>query len=180
MRNYRMAHVELVSRITQDLMREFGIAIEVVRQHSFKHVKESDECRMASQEREINSRNANLAIQACADRTNNTLSTQLNTVFYPTFASIQASVSAVPLFVSDALSRGNVFEDDLEIVEYLESQYSVIRLQWLGAVSQLFRWESNRVNVEGDFYIEEMQDCLGAAVVTFLKEDARIFETAGC
>ena len=84
------------------------------------------------------------AFNACAQRANFTMSTGLAELFYPTFRDIQDSSSTVPLLTLNALSRGNVFDDSQEILDYLQSQYDVIVMQWLSATSQLFRWETNR------------------------------------
>ena len=107
----------------------------------------------------VNSQTFGLAFNGCAGRANRTMAYGLTDIYYPTFQSIQTDVSYVPLLTIDALSRGNVFDDNQEILDYLLSQYDVIVMQWLGAVSQLFRWETNRFEVEGDFYNEEMYDC---------------------
>lgn len=97
-----------------------------------------------------NSNTMGLAFNACAVRANNTMATALTDVFYPTFQDIQNSVSPVPLLTINALSRGNVFDDNQEILDYLQSQYDVMVMQWLGAVSQLFRWDTTRFSVEGE------------------------------
>ena len=97
----------------------------------------------------------------CTTRANTITTGAIEEVFYPTFQDIQVSTSTVPLLTLDALSRGNLFDDQQEILDYLDSQYEVIILQWLGAVSQLFRWETNRFRIEGEFYIEEMTVCGG-------------------
>jgi hypothetical protein len=99
------------------------------------------------------------ALNGCAMRANRTMTYALNEIFYPTFVSIQESASTVPLATFDALARGNVFDDNQDILNYLDSQYEVKIMQWLGAVSQLFRWDTTRFNVEGSFYVEEMVDC---------------------
>ena len=106
-----------------------------------------------------NSQTFGLGFNNCAERANRTMAYGLTDIYYPTFQSIQTDVSYVPLLTIDALSRGNVFDDNQEILDYLISQYDVIVMQWLGAVSQLFRWETNRFEVEGNFYNEEMFDC---------------------
>jgi hypothetical protein len=96
---------------------------------------------------------------ACADRANATLTYSLNGGFYPTFQDIQNSVSGVPLLTMNALSRGNVFDDTQDILDYLQTQYDMMVFQWLGAVSLLFNWDSTRFAVEGNFYIDEMLKC---------------------
>lgn len=98
-------------------------------------------------------------INGCAARANRSMTYGLTDIFYPTYQSVQSSVSTVPLLTLDALARGNVFDDNQEILDYLESQYNVVVQQWLGATSQLFRWDTNRFRVEGNFYIEEMTTC---------------------
>lgn len=111
-----------------------------------------------------NSQTMGLEMNHCAQRTNATMVHSIDDKFYPTFRSIQDSVSPVPLFTLDALSRGNVFNDNVEIIDYLQSQYDVIVMQWLGAVSQLFRWETNRFLVEGNWYEDEIMDCAQDAI----------------
>lgn len=106
-----------------------------------------------------NSANFGTAFNACAQRANRTMVYSLNGGFYPTFQEIQSQASTVPLATLNALSRGNVFEDNQDILAYLISQYDVKVMQWLGGVSQLFRWDTNRLRVEGTFYTEEMIDC---------------------
>lgn len=111
-----------------------------------------------------NSQTMGREMNRCAGRANRTMTYAIDEIYYPTFRDIQDSVSPVPLLVLNALSRGNVFDDTDDIINYLQSQYDVIVMQWLGAVSQLFRWETTRFNVEGNFYVEEMIDCAQDAI----------------
>lgn len=106
-----------------------------------------------------NSATLGTRFNACAVRANATLANGLTEAFYPTFREIQEAASTTPLAVINALGRGNVFDDNFEIINYLQSQYDVKVMQWLGAVSQLFRWDTERFEIEGLFYIEEMLDC---------------------
>lgn len=99
------------------------------------------------------------SFNACSQRANTTMTYSLTNGFYPTFREIQSSASTVPLATLNALSRGNVFDDNQEIIDYLASQYDVKVMQWLSAVSQLFRWATTSLRVEGSFYAEEMVDC---------------------
>lgn len=96
---------------------------------------------------------------ACSQRANRTITYSLNGGFYPTFAEIQLQTSTIPLMTLNALSRGNVFDDNNEILAFLQSQYDAKVMQWLSSVSQLFRWDSERFEVEGLFYKDEMLEC---------------------
>ena len=64
----------------------------------------------------------------------------LTDIFYPTFQAIQQQTSELPLSVIDVLSRGNVLEDEREIIDYLSSRFYAAELQWFGLVSQYVRW----------------------------------------
>lgn len=77
-----------------------------------------------------NSATFGLAINGCAVRANRTMTYSLTDGFYPTFQEIQFSASTVPLATINALSRGNVFDDNQEIIDYLASQYDVKVMQW--------------------------------------------------
>lgn len=114
-----------------------------------------------------NSATFGLAFNACSQRANNTMVNSLQEGFYPTFQEIQSQASIVPLATLNALSRGNVFDDNQEILDYLISQYDVKVMQWLGGVSQLFRWATNRLRIEGSFYTEEMIDCTANIVESY-------------
>lgn len=144
---YRYAHVESIHVNYQGIMNEFGRAIEHVRSRGG-----------------ATPYNANLIINACARRANETLQRALTVNFYPTFSEVQMETSKIPLLTLNALTRGNVFDNNQEIITYLLSQYDVKVMQWLGTVSQLFRWEKTRVDVYGRFYIDEMNLCLGDAL----------------
>ena len=106
-----------------------------------------------------NSATFGLEFNACAQRANRTMVYSLTGGFYPTFEEIQYQASTVPLATLNALSRGNVFDNNQEILDYLLSQYDVKVMQWLGSVSQLFRWDTNRLRTEGTFYVDEMLEC---------------------
>jgi hypothetical protein len=171
MRMYRLAHVELVTEIFNGMMQVFGEDIEYVR-ISRRYVDgivaqvlgylggtPNDCLNSVTSRLAQNSANFGREFNACAGRANRTMAYALTDIYYPTFQQIQTDVSYVPLLTINALSRGNVFDDNQEILDYLVSQYDVIVMQWLGAVSQLFRWETTRFAVEGNFYNEEMYDC---------------------
>ncbi len=130
----------------QKLMREFAYSIEYLR------------------ERTGNQFEANMAINQCAQRANATLTDAIRTYFYPTFSIVQSSTSIIPLITLDTLTRGNLFNDADEMLEYVNLQYDAFVLQWLQTVSKFFRWEKEKVDVVGDFYIEEMNLCLCEAV----------------
>lgn len=120
-----------------------------------------------------------LNIQLCGLYANTTLANLMRNRFYPAFANIQVTISSVNVAVIDALSRGNALEDEDDIIEYLIANYRVIEFQWLTAVSQLLRWESNRYEVDGLFLVDEMTLCMAANTLSFvttaigLETDAR-------
>ncbi|XP_070503993.1 uncharacterized protein [Chironomus tepperi] len=172
MTHYRLEHVNLVTEIGLDMMEVFSVDLDIIRQSKdyvdmqFRNALDRlggnpNACLNEVQAAlDANSARLGTEFNACARRANATISNGLAEIFYPTFDSIQNSASTVPLLTINALSRGNVFDDAQEILDYLDAQYQVITLQWKSAASQLFRWDTNRFRVEGRFYIEEMLLCL--------------------
>jgi hypothetical protein len=182
-RNYRLAHVDLISNVYEELMTVFGDDIEGVRQMAYElndlvdaRVESVGSINPCIQEvidaRTENSERVGAAIQDCATHANVSLSLELTNVFYPAFASIQRQISTVPLAVIDALSRGNVLQDEEQIIEYLQALYEVKDMQWQGAVSQMLRWESNRWSVDGMFMVDEMTTCMARTLVDFITSTA--------
>lgn len=178
MRDYRLAHVHLVSRIYNALMVVFGDEIEQVRMMTYDLIDlinaraaelgGLNECLNGIvAQSSVHSQTVGANIQACALRSNTTLSGLLTDTFYPTFAAIQTETSTIPISVIDILSRGNVLEDEEAILQYLEDRYRVIELQWLGGVSQLLRWETNRFENDGLFLVDDMTICMGDATWQF-------------
>lgn len=169
---YRLTHNDLVTEIGIDMMEVFSVDLDIIRQskdyvdmqfrNALDRLGGNPNACLNEVQRALDANSARLGTEfnGCARRANGTISTGLAEIFYPTFDSIQVSASTVPLLTINALSRGNVFDDSQEIIDYLAAQYEVITLQWKTAASQLFRWDSNRFNVEGRFYIEEMLLCL--------------------
>lgn len=185
MRQYRLLHVALISRIYNALMVVLGDRIEEVRVASYElddmitaryeELGEINECLLGI----ITTRNANSAsvgsnIQECAVTANTTLSGLLSNVFYPTFAQVQTETSMVPISVIDVLSRGNVLEDEEAIITYLNDRYAVFDLQWLSLVSQMLRWETNRFENEGLFLNDDTNICLLNATWEFLLTNSRL------
>lgn len=179
MRSYRLQHVELVSRIYNALMVVFGDEIEQVRMMTYDLIDMinaragvvggMNECLNGIMAQSgVYSQDVGGRIQACALRSNTTLSDLLTNTFYPTFAAIQTETSTIPISVIDILSRGNVLEDEEAILQYLQDRYTVIELQWLGGVSQLLRWETNRFENDGLFLVDEMAICMANATFQFL------------
>ncbi|KAG5673441.1 hypothetical protein PVAND_003487 [Polypedilum vanderplanki] len=192
MRRLRLAHVDLVSSTFNEMVRVFGEELDFVR-FSAALLDESIETRTAelgasnqclqgiNTERNIRSEEISAAVHACARRANQTMQHQLRDVFYPAFADAQEQASTVPLMVMDALSRGNVLGDEQEIIDYLYSQYNFVTQQWPTGVLQIMTWETNRFRVEGDFYVEEMVDCLVPPVFAYMNHAARlVYETEMC
>lgn len=138
----RLTHVSNMFNNYHELMSEFATSIEALRLRSGEQPE------------------GNNAINACAQRANATLTDAITRYFYPTFRAVQTETSTIPLLTLSALSRGNVFEENQDILDYLESQYNVLVAKWLNTVSQLFRWDKNRVDITGRFYVEEMNKCL--------------------
>jgi hypothetical protein len=190
MRNYRLAQVESIDEDMMKFMRIFGQDLDYVRE-SIGYVNNviddvlrelggtPNACLRDVQQRLTqNSIAMGTAVNGCTSRANRTVATQLADVFYPTFRNIQESVSAVPLFTINALSLGNVITDDQEILDYLQSQYEVVTMQWTSAVSQLFRWEKNRFEVEADFYQDEMINCMAEPIYQYSNTNTLLMFTA--
>jgi len=179
MREYRLIHVQLVSRIYNLLMVVFGDRIEEVRQVSYDLI-DMVNARGAElgglnaclnnilSQAGANSASVGGNIQACALTSNTTLTGLLTNTFYPVFAQVQTETSTIPISVIDVLSRGNVLEDEQAILQYLENRYEVIQLQWMSWVSQLLRWETNRFENDGLFLVDDMEICMGDATWQFL------------
>lgn len=184
MRTYRLAHVDLVARVYNGLMTVFGDSIEAVRQAAYEL---DDMITTRTEElggvtpcladiiaaRDANSAAVGAEIQVCTIYANTTLTGLLLNTFYPTFAAIQATTSTIPVSVIDVLSRGNVLEDEQAIIQYLVDRYAVLELQWLGSVSQLLRWETNRFENEGLFLSDQTLICMANATWQFLLNNSR-------
>lgn len=185
MRDYRFAHVHLVTSVYNRLVSVFGENIEGVRQSSYELIDliqerrgqlgEDNACLQEVVEGQAaNSIQVGSSIEVCAIYANQTMSRLTTNVFYPAFANIQVQVSTVPVAVIDVLSRGNVLEDETAIIEYLRAQYGVKEFQWLSAVSQLLRWETNRFETDGLFLVDEMSQCMVASILDYLTINARL------
>ena len=189
MRSYRMAHVTLVTRIYNEFMTVYGDDIEVVRQSAYElldlielrqgELGEDNACITGVvQGHGRNSIQVSTTIQNCAIYANTTMERMLINVFYPAFADIQSLISTVPNAVIDVLSRGNVLQDEEAIIEFLRARFEVIEIQWLGAVSQLLRWESNRFETDGLFLVDQSTICMAAAVLQYIGTNARLEQEA--
>jgi hypothetical protein len=178
MRTYRIRHVALVSEIYNGLMVAMGDRIEEVRMAAYElqdlidaRIEEvgMNDCVIdVMTRRNSNSGRVGTNIQACALYANTTLTGMLANTFYPTFAAVQTETSGIPISVIDVLSRGNVLQDEAAIIQYMNDRYEVYELQWLGAVSQLLRWETSRFNVEGLFLTDQTEICMADAIWEFL------------
>lgn len=179
-----MNHVELVSEIFNELMIALGSQIEDIRQVTSELDALIDDRRAqigdtACVQGVVNQRNANsdavgISIQNCVIYANTTLHELLVTSFYPTFIIIQDQTTTIPLSVIDILSRGNVLEDEQEILQYMDDRYRAIEMQWFTAVSQLFRWETSRFNVEGRFLADQTSICMLNAALPFMLTNSRL------
>lgn len=183
-RDYRINHVNLVTSVYNSLMTIFGndvSAVYALFDELNVHLADRAEAggeqacieRIADEGEALGILTSN-SFQACALTANTTFSGLLTTIFYPTFNAIQAELSEVPIAVIDALSRGNVLSDEQEIVEYLRNRFEVFDLQWLGAVSQLFRWETSRFESEGMFAVDEATLCLADALIHLIFNYSRL------
>lgn len=183
MRTYRFTHVDLVTSVYNRLMTVFGDEIESVRQSAYELLDQIDSRRGTLgndnaclqgvlNDFGTNSVSVSSTIQQCAIYANRTFTGLLANVFYPTFANIQTTISTVPVAVIDALSRGNVLQDEEEMLAFLRARYEIIELQWLSAVSQLLRWESNRFEVDGLFMVDEQTICMSNAVLDYFTANA--------
>lgn len=184
MRNYRLAHVELISEIYFALMESFGNRIEEVRIASYEmdyllnnrieEIGETQCIRDVIQARAANSEQVGVRFQNCAIYANTTLTNLLNNVFYPTFAQVQTETSVIPISVIDVLARGNVLEDEQAIIEYLNDRFNVLEFQWLSLVSQVLRWETNRFRNDGLFLNDQTEICMTDAAWDYLLTNSRL------
>lgn len=186
---YRILHVGLISRIYHEMTIALGDRIEEVRQASYTlsdsindrraQVGDNACIRDIEAARDANSASVGEYIQSCALYSNTTLSSNLLDTFYPTFATIQAQTSTIPLSVMDILARGNVLSDEQEILQYLADRYQAFEMQWLVTVSQLLRWESSRFNAENLFLADETSICMSDAAWQYLFMNARLQSQIG-
>lgn len=185
MTQYRIMHVELISTIYNGLMVAFGDVIELVRNVAhdlddmindrLQEIGTPNEClQNVMDQRDHNNAEVGISIQNCIIYSNNTLNRLLVEVFYPAFAEIQTQASVVPISVIDVLSRGNVLQDEQEILQYLADRYTAIEMQWLAHVSQVLRWETNRFNTEGLFLGDQMRLCMDEATWQFVLTNSRL------
>lgn len=187
MRSYRLAHVALVTSVYNELVTVFGEDIGAIRHSadSFRRSVDSSDGNACVDDiverQEAISTQTGFTFQGCAIFANTTLSTRLLNMFYPAFMNIQTTMSSVPVAVIDALARGNVFQDEEEILEYLEGNYRAKEFQWMTAVSQLLRWETNRFEVDGLFLVDEMRICLAEHVLEYVMQVTALEqELLGC
>lgn len=184
-RGYRLDYVALVTRVYTSLVSVLGDDIEGVRQLTYEYFEIIQErsaelgpnnaclTRVATQHGEI-SLAISSHIRSCALYANTTMAGLLENTFYPTFANIKDILATVPVATIDVLSRGNVLQDERAMIEYLRARYEIIELQWLGAVSQLLRWEANRFEVDGLFLVDQTTLCLADALIEFIIDMARL------
>lgn len=185
MRNYRLAHVDLVTNVYNQMMTVFGDQIDVLRSASsgLKEVLAQKQAAAGVEnscldeihsELDDNIAKANLGVQLCAEYANSTMSRLLTNAFYPTFQDIQTQISTVPNAVIDVLSRGNVLQDEEAILEFLRARYTILERQWYTAVSQLLRWESNRFEVDGLFMVDEQTICMSGTTLDLINKNAAL------
>lgn len=178
MRNYRLAHVALIADLYQSLMFVFGDDIHGVIEMTRETQEIIDRVQGEGNPNacltgvigELETLNVRVGagINACAIRANQTFSDNLRNLFYPAFVEIQATISPIPNSVTDALSRGNVLEDETAIIAFLRARYESNEFQFVNAVSQLLRWETSRFENESLWIIDEMTVCNALALIQFI------------
>lgn len=184
MNQYRLLHVVLVSEIYDAMMVALGDRIEEVRVAAYEldgliEDRRAQVGNTACVQGVVTAHAANSAsvgtmIQECVIYGNTTLSGYLVEIFYPTFAIVQDQTSVIPISVIDILSRGNVIEDEAEILQYFADRFQAFEMQWLAAVSQLLRWETSRFNTQGLFLADQTAICMGDATWQFLLTNSRL------
>lgn len=184
MNQYRLSHVTLVSEVYNSMMVALGDRIEEVRQAAYEldgliedrraQVGDNACIQGVVTAHATNSASVGTMIQECVTYGNTTLAGYLVEIFYPTFATIQDQTSVIPLSVIDILSRGNVIEDESEILQYFADRFQAFEMQWLAAVSQLLRWETSRFNTQGLFLADQVTICMGDATWQFLLTNSRL------
>lgn len=184
MNQYRLLHVRLISEVYNLMMIALGDRIEEVRAAVFELDGLIDDRRAqigntACVQGVVEARDANNArvganINACATYGNVTMSRYLTQTFYPTFAIIQDQTSIIPISVIDILARGNVLQDEQEILQYMADRYQAFEMQWLAAVSQLLRWESQRFDVEARFLADQTTICMADGTWEFMLTNSRL------
>lgn len=184
-RDYRVSHVRLITAVYNELITILGDDIQSIRESGWAIIEllrerqevlgEDNACLIAAGARfATNSDFIGPHAQSCSTYANNTMEALLTNTFYPAFADIKNILAVVPLIVTDALSRGNVLQDEAEIIELLRARYQIVDFQWMRAVSQLLRWESNRFDVDGRFLVDEMRICLAHPTIVYILENAEI------
>jgi len=182
---YRFAHVELVTRVYNQLLTVMGDDIHSIRASSADvrglleerrvELGESNECVEAvATDFNANSETSGRAIQACSVYANTTLTRLLEDTFYPAFVDIKNLLATVPVAVVDVLSRGNVLQDEAAMIEYLRGQYQIVEFQWLSAVSQLLRWETNRYETDALFLVDETTMCMAFASLSAVMVNSQL------
>lgn len=181
---YRLSHVTLISEIYNLMMIALGDRIQEIRVAAYEladmindrraQVGDNACIRAVEAARDANSISVGALINGCAVYANTTLSDNLVTTFYPTFAVVQTQTSVIPLSVIDILSRGNVLEDEQEILQYLADRFQAFEMQWMAAVSQVLRWETSRFNVEGRFLADQVTICMADATWQYLLTNSRL------
>lgn len=181
---YRLSHVTLISDIYNLMMIALGDRIQEIRVAAYEladmindrraQVGDNACIRGVEAARDANSISVGALINACAVYANTTLSDNLVTTFYPTFAVVQTQTSVIPLSVIDILSRGNVLEDEQEILQYLADRFQAFEMQWMAAVSQVLRWETSRFNTENRFLADQVTICMDDATWQYLLTNSRL------
>jgi hypothetical protein len=185
LKSYRLKHVELVSEIYNGLLTVKGDRIEEVRQAAYElndlidekreELGRINECLQGViNTHRSNSEMVGIRIQRCALIANQTLSRNLEDIFYPTFAQIQQQTSTIPISVIDILSSANVLQDEQEILVFMEERHRVMVTQWLSTVSVFLTWETNRFRNEGLFLRSDMEICMGGATWEYLLVNSRL------
>lgn len=189
LQTYRLGHVELVTNVYNRLNRifgediqsigELGIEIEELIDSRAEELGGINDCLTAVRNDNVAAiERMSAALRQCAVSANQTMEQNLREVFYLEFAAIQDIVSTVPNSVIDVLSRGNVLGDEQEIIQFLRARYEVYDLQWLGGVSTLLGWESNRFFNEGLFLVDETLLCMADVLINHIIASAPLYTRA--
>lgn len=179
MYNYRVAHVSLITSVYNQLLTVFGDDFDAIYTlmddlDGYIETKTTEVGSVNTCIQGIIDEKSTLAIRVsdavlqCALVANTTLNTIVSDYFYPTFITIQTDLTQIPLTVLDVLARGNILNDEQDILDLLRSRYEVIEIQWLNWASQVLRWESNRFEVEGLFLVDDNAICLAEPIIDLI------------
>lgn len=187
LRRFRLLHVDAVTKVYNDLMEVMGDRLEEVRRAYYdlnvlvdaKQVERGriDFClRSVMDARKSISATVGSNIQLCAATANSTLAGMLRNTFYPTFHNIQEETNVIPVTVIDALSRGNVAQDEQAILRGLDERYRTLEFPWVSSVSQTLTWETSRFRNDGRSLSSDTERCMDVATSQFIIINSKLQE----